>query len=78
MPYPRDEVYRYWRSFENLPRFMQHLESVQTTDGNQSHWVEKAPLGEQVEWDAEITADRPGSYIAWHSLPSSQRVVLKP
>ena len=24
-----EEVYRFWRDFENLPRFMSHLESVQ-------------------------------------------------
>ncbi len=30
---PRDEVYRFWRNFENLPRFMQHLEVVETGPG---------------------------------------------
>jgi uncharacterized membrane protein len=24
-----------------------------------------------VEWDSEITADRPGERLAWHSLPGS-------
>ena len=26
---PAEELYRFWRDFENLPRFMSHLESVQ-------------------------------------------------
>ena len=26
---PAEELYRFWRDFENLPRFMRHLESVQ-------------------------------------------------
>ena len=33
-----------------------------------SHWVGKAPAGTTVEWDAEITEDRPNELIAWRSL----------
>jgi len=63
-----DDCYRYWREFENLPRFMKHLESVQTTSDNRSRWVAKGPAGTSIEWDAEVTADQPGEFIAWHSL----------
>jgi uncharacterized membrane protein len=38
-----------------------------TGDGR-SHWVAKAPAGTTVEWDAEITEDRPNELIAWRSL----------
>jgi uncharacterized membrane protein len=65
---PPEELYRFWRDLENLPRFMTHLESVRTTGDNRSHWVAKAPAGTSVEWDAEITEDRPGELIAWRSL----------
>ena len=63
-----DELYRMWRNFENLPRFMRHLESVQVTGTDRSHWKAKAPAGQTVEWDAEITEDRPNELIAWRSL----------
>jgi uncharacterized membrane protein len=63
-----DDCYRYWREFENLPRFMKHLESVQTTSDNRSRWTAKGPAGTRVEWDAEVTADQPGQFIAWHSM----------
>lgn len=65
-----DDLYTFWRNFENLPRFMDHLESVkvQDGDGQRSHWVAKAPVGTSVEWDAEITEDEPGRRIAWRSL----------
>lgn len=63
-----EELYQYWRDFENLPRFMNHLESVKKTGGNRSHWVAKAPAGTSIEWDAEITEDRPNELIAWRSL----------
>jgi len=65
---PIDEVYTFWRDFENLPRFMYHLEIVETTGSNRSHWVAKAPAGKSVEWDAEVTEDRPGELIAWRSV----------
>jgi uncharacterized membrane protein len=62
------ELYQFWHDFQNLPRFMYHLESVRTTGQDRSHWVAKAPAGATVEWDAVITADHPHSLIAWHSL----------
>ncbi len=63
-----DEVYAQWRDFERLPTFMYHLESVETTGEGRSRWVAKAPAGTTVEWDAEITEDVPGQWIAWRSL----------
>ena len=63
-----DEVYGFWRDFENLPRFMDHLESVQVNGGKRSHWKAKAPAGKSVEWDAEIVDDRPNELIAWRSV----------
>ena len=40
-----------------FPVFMRHLESVTKTDDKHSHWKAKAPLGQTVEWDAELTSD---------------------
>ncbi|MGJ6962075.1 SRPBCC family protein [Streptosporangium sp. G11] len=68
--HPRQEVYRYWHDFENLPRFMAHLESVETTGDGHSHWKARGPL-KTVEWEAEIVEDRSGELIAWRSLPGS-------
>ncbi len=62
------ELYRFWRNFENLPRFMNHLEAVQTLGDNRSHWVAKAPAGRTVEWDAEIYNEKENELIAWRSL----------
>ncbi len=65
------DVYEYWRNLENLPTFMKHLERVDEIDARLSHWVAKAPIG-TVDWDAEITDDRPGELIAWESTTGSQ------
>lgn len=61
------ELYGFWRIFENLPRFMNHLKAV-TTNGKRSHWVAKGPLGKSVEWDAEIINEIPDKLIGWRSL----------
>ncbi|MFT3895941.1 MAG: SRPBCC family protein [Anaerolineales bacterium] len=71
---PREELFRIWRNFENLGRFMQHLKYVrvdESSGGKRSHWVAKAPLGKEIEWDSEITEERENEYLAWKSLPDS-------
>ena len=68
---PKDEVYEFWRDFENLGRFMQHLELVEDLGSGRSHWVAKAPAGTTVEWDAKLTEDIPGERLAWQSLAGS-------
>ncbi|HVF43973.1 MAG TPA: SRPBCC family protein [Pyrinomonadaceae bacterium] len=68
---PPEELYRYWHDFENLPNVMRHLESVKVKGDGRSHWVAKAPAGTSVEWDAEVTEDRPNELIAWRSVEGS-------
>lgn len=73
------EVYQFWRDFENLPRFMKHLRRVVNTGERRSHWIAEAPLGQKVEWDAEITNEEEDRLIAWSStgptpVPNSGRV----
>jgi len=68
---PAGELYNFWRDFTNLPRIMDHLNSVTVQDGGRSHWVAKAPLGRTVEWDAEIINEAPNELIAWCSLPGA-------
>jgi uncharacterized membrane protein len=64
-------VFQFWRNFENLPRFMDHLESVTVVDEDRSHWVAKAPAGTRVEWDAVIHNEIENELIAWRSLPGA-------
>lgn len=70
---PAEELYRFWRNFENLPKFMRHVESVRQLDERRSHWVVRAHKvpGGRVEWDAQITRDEPNELIAWRSEPGS-------
>ncbi|MFD0749482.1 SRPBCC family protein [Mucilaginibacter calamicampi] len=69
---PRKEVYNFWRKLDNLPLFMNHLESVEEVDDTRSHWVLRLPTGVgTVSWDAQIVKDKPGEVIGWSSLPDS-------
>jgi uncharacterized membrane protein len=65
------ELYGFWRRFENLPRVMRYLESVRSIGDNRSHWIARGPGGVDIEWDAEISDDRPNELIGWRSLPGS-------
>jgi uncharacterized membrane protein len=60
-----EEVYTFWRDFQNLPQFMEHLESVQVLSDRRSRWKAKAPARRTVEWDAEIVEDLPNELIGW-------------
>jgi uncharacterized membrane protein len=52
---PRNEVYDFWRKLDNLPLFMNHLESVEIIDNERSRWVLKLPTGVgHISWEAEI------------------------
>jgi uncharacterized membrane protein len=63
-----DELYRHWRNFQNLPRFMKNLEAVEVTTDTRSRWTAKGPAGKKFHWNAEIVEDAPRECIAWRSL----------
>lgn len=69
-----EELFSFWRRFENLPRFMKHLKSVSCTGLNSSHWEAEGPGGKLVEWDAEIYNEKPNELIAWRSLEGADIV----
>lgn len=88
---PVEELYRFWRNFDNLPRFIKHLQEVRVYDekressahATRSHWISKGFLNESVEWDVVITEDRENELIAWTSvegaaIETSGRVYFKP
>jgi len=68
---PPDEVYAFFRDFQNLPSFMANVESIEVHDQRNSHWKVRGPGGFAFEWDAEMFDDRPNELIAWRSLPGA-------
>lgn len=67
---PVDEVYKFWRKFENLPVFMSHLDKVDKLDEKNYRWT--AIFNDQeFEWTGSITEDIPNQVIAWKSTEPS-------
>jgi uncharacterized membrane protein len=66
-----EEAYALWRNFENFPRFMTHIASVENRGATRSVWRANAPLGITLEWESELVEDRENELIAWRSVEGS-------
>ncbi len=64
---PVEQVFTFWKNFENFPRFMENVESIQVTGEDLTHWKTKGPLGKTIEWDAKTTSVQENQKIAWQS-----------
>ncbi|HKS39296.1 MAG TPA: SRPBCC family protein [Blastocatellia bacterium] len=62
-----EEAYEMWSRFEAFPTFMQNVIEVRKTGDRTWHWVVEGPLGQRIEWDAEVTVNEPGKFIGWRS-----------
>ena len=68
---PQD-LYRFWRQVENLPKVMSHVRSVEAINERLSHWiVDTVPGAPSVEWDAEIINEVEPERIGWRTLHGS-------
>jgi len=66
------ELYDAWRNIGGFGRLFDDFLSVSVQDQHRSHWALRAPGGIRLNWDAEITVDRPHEMIGWRSLEGSQ------
>lgn len=69
---PVDEVYRFWRNFENFHLFMSHVKEITSREDGVSTWKVAGPAGTTVEFQARVIQDIPNESIAWQTLPDSQ------
>jgi uncharacterized membrane protein len=69
---PINEVFEFCRDFENFPRIIDALLSVEDTQDGRSHWAVRSPGGHALEWDATVTKYVPNSVIGWQSVPGSK------
>jgi uncharacterized membrane protein len=61
---PVRAAYDQWTQFEEFPRFMDGVQSVEQIDDTHLRWVAEAG-GKQHAWTAEITEQRPDERVAW-------------
>jgi uncharacterized membrane protein len=62
-----DQAYNQWTQFEEFPKFMEGIQSVQQLDDGHVRWVAEV-RGETREWTTEITEQRPDEKIAWRTI----------
>jgi uncharacterized membrane protein len=63
---PIREAYDQWTRFEDWPKFMHRVESVQQVDDATVH-IETKVWGVNKEFEAEIVEQRPDERIEWHA-----------
>ncbi|HTE05741.1 MAG TPA: SRPBCC family protein, partial [Planctomycetota bacterium] len=63
---PVRTAYNQWTQFEDFPRFMTGVKSVQQLDAVRLVWVAEIG-GKDVEWTANITHQDPDHHIGWRS-----------
>ncbi|MDP8911886.1 MAG: SRPBCC family protein, partial [Actinomycetota bacterium] len=64
---PVERAYEAWKSFEDYPKFMHRVLSVEPGDDNTITWNEKIWFSKR-NWKAEIIDDRPNERIAWKTV----------
>ena len=64
---PVQQAYNQWTQFEEFPKFMDGIQSVQQLDETHVQWVADV-RGESRQWTAEITEQRPDERIAWKTI----------
>jgi uncharacterized membrane protein len=64
---PVQQAYNQWTQFEEFPKFMDGIQSVQQLDDGHVRWVAEV-RGETREWTTEITEQRPDEKIAWRTI----------
>ena len=64
---PVRRAYNQWTQFEEFPKFMDSVQSVQQLDDTHVQWVAEI-RGETREWTTEITEQQPDKTVAWKTI----------
>jgi uncharacterized membrane protein/gas vesicle protein len=68
---PVEQVFGFFRQFENFPKFMTHVREIQQVADNRWRWRVYGPAHLPVEWEAEAVEFVPNELIAWQSISGS-------
>jgi uncharacterized membrane protein len=64
---PVQQAYNQWTQFEEFPKFMDGIQSVQQLDETHVEWVAEI-RGESRQWTTEITDQQPDEKVAWKTI----------
>ena len=62
---PLDDVFKFWQDPANYPKFMESVQSVESTGQQKLHWKATAPDGKSIEWDSKTIVEESNKEIAW-------------
>lgn len=65
---PVSKAFAFLANYENFPRFMRNVLSVEIYPDGRSHWKVAGPAGTHVEWDAITTRTEPDRVIEWSTV----------
>ena len=65
---PVEEVYAFWQDFGNLPRFMKHLDKVESTGEGTSRWTAGSSHGLSVSWEVQLVEQRENELLSWQTI----------
>jgi uncharacterized membrane protein len=69
---PVQQAYNQWTQFEEFPKFMEGIQSVEQLDDTHVRWVAEI-RGESRQWTTEITEQQPDEKIAWKTIDGEVR-----
>ena len=64
---PVRQAYNQWTQFEEFPKFMEGIQSVQQLDDTHVQWVAEIG-GKSRQWTTEITEQQPDKKVAWKTI----------
>lgn len=68
---PLETAYNQWTQFEEFPKFMEGVKRVEQQGDTHLHWTAEI-AGQERQWEAEISEQKPDSRVAWHSTTGAK------
>ena len=67
---PVEEVFRFYRDFKNLPRFLGDVWDIEQIGPATSRWAIQGPLGIRTNWTMKVTEERTNELIRYETATS--------
>jgi uncharacterized membrane protein len=68
---PIDDVFRFYRDFSNLPRFLGDVMAIEPLDRSTYRWTIQGPLGVRVKWTVKVTEEITNDLIRYETVTSA-------
>lgn len=66
-----EDVFRFYRDFRNMPRYLGDVMAVELLDSNRSRWTIQGPLRVRVHWTVTVVEERVNESIRYRAAGGS-------